>query len=83
MSPELLIPEEFGKKDAKPTRQADIYAFGLVIFQVREQEYGYPLFLCITPFRSSRVKPHSLVFGNRHFRTMYFVEHAQSNQRTP
>jgi len=39
MSPELLIPEEFGKKDAVPTSQSDIYAFGLVIFQVREQDY--------------------------------------------
>jgi len=34
MSPELLIPEEFGIEDALPTPQADIYAFGLVIFQV-------------------------------------------------
>jgi len=38
MSPELLIPEEFGKKDAAPTPQSDVYAFGLVIFQVREQD---------------------------------------------
>jgi len=36
MSPELLIPEEFDREDALPTPQADIYAFGLVIFQVRE-----------------------------------------------
>jgi len=36
MSPELLVPEEFGKEDALPTPQADIYAFGLVIFQVCE-----------------------------------------------
>jgi len=35
MSPELLIPQEFGKKDAIPTPQSDTYAFGLVIFQVR------------------------------------------------
>jgi len=34
MSPELLIPEEFGIKGVVPTTQADIYAFGLVIFQV-------------------------------------------------
>jgi len=36
MSPELLVPQEFGDKGAVPTPQADIYAFGLVIFQVRE-----------------------------------------------
>ena len=41
MSPELLIPEGFGKKDAPPTPQADIYAFGLVIYQVREQNRMY------------------------------------------
>ena len=35
MSPELLVPEEFGMNGAIPTTQADIYAFGLVIFQVR------------------------------------------------
>jgi len=44
MSPELLVPERFGRSDAKPTPQADIYAFGLVIFQVREQDYGYQPF---------------------------------------
>ena len=33
-SPELLAPDRFGRKDAKPTPQSDIYAFGLVIFQV-------------------------------------------------
>ena len=83
MSPELLIPEEFGKKDALPTPQSDIYAFGLVIFQVREQDYEYLLFLCITFSRSSRVRCHSVVFGNLRWRTMYFVERAQPNQRTP
>jgi len=35
MSPELLIPDEFGREDAVPTPQSDTYAFGLVIFQVR------------------------------------------------
>ena len=45
-SPELLIPEEFGKEDSLPTPQADIYAFGLVILQVFEEGCGYWLFLC-------------------------------------
>jgi len=43
-SPERLVPEVFGKKDALPTQQADIYAFGMVIFQVCEQDHGYWLF---------------------------------------
>jgi len=45
MSPELLVPQEFGKEGAAPTPQADIYAFGLVIFQVRVQDRGHRLFL--------------------------------------
>ena len=83
MAPELLIPEEFDKKDAIPTPQSDIYAFGLVVFQVREQGYGYLLLLCITLSRSSRVKCHSVVFGNLRWRIMSFVARAQPNQRTP
>ena len=44
MSPELLMPEKFGFAEAVPTREADIYAFGLVIYQVREQDNDYLLF---------------------------------------
>ena len=59
MSPELLVPEEFGKKGSVPTPQADIYAFGMVVFQVREWIDGislsYIYFLQVlkgeTPFR--------------------------------
>ena len=40
-SPELLAPANFGMKDSVPTQEADIYAFGLVIFQVCEQDRGY------------------------------------------
>ena len=36
MAPELLVPDESKKKDTVPTPQADIYAFGMVIFQVSE-----------------------------------------------
>ena len=34
MAPELLAPSKFELKSAVPTREADIYAFGLVILQV-------------------------------------------------
>ena len=34
MSPELLVPSSFNVKNAVPTTESDIYAFGLVIFQV-------------------------------------------------
>ena len=36
MSPELLVPSRFGFKDSAPTPEADIYALGLVIYQVYE-----------------------------------------------
>jgi len=34
MSPELLVPEAYNMKTSKSTPQADVYAFGSVIFQV-------------------------------------------------
>lgn len=45
MSPELLIPEEVGRSGPTPTPQADVYAFGLVIFQVCEEVYGCQPFI--------------------------------------
>ena len=34
MAPELLNSEKFGEKRARPTQPADIYAFGMVIYEV-------------------------------------------------
>ena len=40
MLPELLAPQRFGAKNPTPTPQLDVYAFGLVIFQVfKDDEY--------------------------------------------
>jgi len=53
MSPELLVPSRFGLKDSMPTSEADIYAFGLVIFQVcanRIMGVGHCL-CCPGPYR--------------------------------
>ena len=47
MSPELLMPENFGMTESVPTPEADIYAFGLVIYQVREHGGGYLSFTYI------------------------------------
>ena len=44
MSPELLVPSKFGIKNSIPTPEGDVYAFGLVTFQVCEQDLGYRLF---------------------------------------
>ena len=35
MSPEMLWPEEFDLKDAKPTKESDVYALGILIYEVR------------------------------------------------
>ena len=34
MSPELFYPDESGLKAARPTKQSDCYAFGMVIYEV-------------------------------------------------
>jgi len=83
VSPELLIPQEFGKEGAVPTPQSDVYAFGFVIFQVREQGYGCQLSLCVAFSRSLQVKFHSVVSDNRRWCTTYLVDCARPNQKTP
>jgi len=61
MSPELLVPSKFGFAESIPTPEADIYAFGLVIYQVCEQDRGHLPFTHVvqvltgeTPFRGTR-----------------------------
>jgi len=34
MAPELLNPDKYGEKTSRPTKPADIYAFGMVIYEV-------------------------------------------------
>ena len=40
LSPELLVPSMFNLNDSIPSQEADIYAFGLVIFLVSEKHHG-------------------------------------------
>ena len=44
MSPELLAPDMYGMEDARASQEADVYAFGLVIFQVCRRDCGSQLF---------------------------------------
>ena len=41
MSPELLVPSKFGMFGPMHTAEADVYAFGLVIFQVCGRDRRY------------------------------------------
>jgi len=41
MAPELLYPQMFGLNDARVSKQTDIYAFGIVVYEVLT---GYPPF---------------------------------------
>jgi len=79
MAPELLVPWEFGFTESIPTPEADIYAFGLVIYQVCNHDRGYPPFAYIS--RSLRVNPRSLVLSRMKWLRMWFAECAQLSQR--
>ena len=61
MSPELLMPTVLGMKDGVPTPEADIYAFGLVIFQVCKLDWRIDRFilLCPGPYGRTPVPWHS------------------------
>ena len=48
MSPELLMPGRFGLTESVPTLESDIYAFGLVIYQVCVRDRGYLPFVYIS-----------------------------------
>ena len=51
MSPELLVPEQFGipaNEGDRPTRQSDCYALGMVIYEVRTL-LAIPFFLTVNP----------------------------------
>jgi len=42
MSPELLYPGGFNLKDSRPTKQSDIYAMGMVIYEVLSGQFPFP-----------------------------------------
>jgi serine/threonine protein kinase len=45
MSPEMLWPERFGVKDAKATKESDVYALGILIYEVRALFVAQPRYL--------------------------------------
>ena len=64
-SPELLVSSESGMEiGLVPTQEADTYAFGMVIFQVRGYYRGHgPFFFAL--FRFSQAECHIVAFNNR------------------
>jgi len=42
MAPELLLPTKFGLEKGKPSKEADIYAFGMTIYQVLTGKRPFP-----------------------------------------
>ena len=53
MAPELLVPSRFGLEKCAPSKEADIYAMAMVIYQVRVIQ-----FLAYTRVNSSPVGTH-------------------------
>jgi serine/threonine protein kinase len=50
MAPELLVPDEKSQKTCSPTKKSDIYAFGMVIYEV-----GFPMLGRIIHLHSHRM----------------------------
>ena len=57
LSPERIMPSEFGRVDTIPTPESDVFAFGMTIFQVFEHSRKYlpPPLLCPGPYRRTSI----------------------------
>jgi hypothetical protein len=53
LAPELVYPEEFGLHVYVRSRESDVYALAMVMFEVRVNHYMFVLtaFSCVTHFR--------------------------------
>ena len=51
MSPELLDPERFGSTNARPTKESDCYALGMVILEVLTGQAPFPCCNTLTVMR--------------------------------
>lgn len=49
MSPELLSPEQPNSKEAKPTKESDVYALGVLIYEV------CTIFAALTQYLKQRI----------------------------
>ena len=64
-SPERFNPDKFGVQYPLVAREADVYAFGMTIFQVLVQYCKCGIIVSPVASRSLQVIPHSPVWGKR------------------
>ena len=81
MSPEILGPPRPSIMESVLTPEADIYAFGMVTFQVFKPDLEYRLSLTLS--RSSQVNYPSVVSNYQSWCSVWSRDCAQPNLRTP
>jgi len=93
MAPELLNPEKYGEKYSRPTKPADIYAFGMVIYEVLtgfdpfyDQNLGTLQLVChvvdgLRPTKPSNAK--DIGFGNGAWELVKECWKEKSKKRPP
>jgi serine/threonine protein kinase len=68
-APELLFPEKFGLDGARRTKETDVYAFAMVMYEVS------PLFVFVVPQLDLTVTPHFWLRNECHRR---YLDHFRS-----
>ena len=81
MAPELLDPAKFGLESSIPTREADVFSFGLVVLQVFRLNHLRPSYLPARLSRCSRGNFHSVTTQSTSARVQSSMVCGQENPR--